>query len=384
VKYAIISDLHANVSALKAVLADIAEMNVDSIICLGDIVGYGPLPEETLLIVKNKGIVSVRGNHDDAVSGIASAEEFAELAREAAERHRRVLSEDEIKYLKSLPYSISLEGNAVAVHGDAVDPAKFYYVESDEDAAENFACTDAQFIFVGHTHTPWIFASEKSSDEIYSAEPSTFTAEENWRYIVNPGSVGYPREKDGKCYSSYVVFDSEEKTVSYRFLPFSVASVMQRGCEDKKPRKRKFSIIHFFALVFGIALLAALIFFVTPFSAPEKGSVPTVKEQQVSFPAEKYFAKKTVRLVSDKKSIKPNLILDTKNTSAPVLLKIKYRDLKGDVLAVETFTVKKSIRRVIKLPATAKNATEVELIIVESHPGSRCSIEKFEPLEAKE
>jgi hypothetical protein len=121
-----------------------------------------------------------------------------------------------------------------------------------------------------------------------------------------------------------------------------------------------------------------------PFSDLKKENVPVTIAEQISAPTEKYFAKKTIRFVSDKKSIKPNLILDTKNTSAPVLLKIKYRDLKGDVLAVETFTVKKSIRRVIKLPATAKNATEVELIIVESHPGSRCSIEKFEPLEAKE
>lgn len=388
-KYAIISDIHANAAALKNVLSDIAQMDVDSVVCLGDITGYGPLPRETLLIVRNTDIVSVKGNHDDAVAGKSDAEDFTSLAKEAVERHRSALSEDETEYLRSLPYSMELDGDAVAAHGDVTDPEKFYYIESDEDAAENFAVSSARFIFVGHTHTPWIFAVDDSTGELFSAEPSSFAAEDGMRYIVNPGSVGYPREKDGKCHSSYVIFDSVEKTVTYRFLPFSVSSVMQRGTGSGGSERKRAPFVPIVCAAFFIALIPFLFFAFNPSSAPHEGEArsavqmppPAPEAENPTVPEEKVFAKRTIRFTGGKKAIKPNLVLDPEKTSDPVFLKIRYRDLKGNVLSVAIFTVRKSIKRTVKLPAAAKDATEAELLVSESRAGGKCAIEKFEPAE---
>ncbi|MBQ6137338.1 MAG: metallophosphoesterase family protein, partial [Kiritimatiellae bacterium] len=218
-RYAVISDLHANEQALRHTLDDIARQGADRIVCLGDVVGYGPLPVETVALARRRCDVVLAGNHDDAVSGRGDASSFINLAGDAVERHRDALSREDRAWLASLPYTCELEG-AVAAHGDVADPEKFYYVDSPEDAVANFNATDAQLVFVGHTHEPAIFVVGRSGTAL-RAPAQDFTIEDHKRYIVNPGSVGYPREAGGECHSSYVIYDSSARTVTFRYLPFS-------------------------------------------------------------------------------------------------------------------------------------------------------------------
>ena len=194
-KYAIISDIHANLTALKNVLADSKAQGVEKIVCLGDVVGYGPLPAETVALARKECFIVLAGNHDDAVSGRGDASTFINLAKEAVERHRAALSEEDVAWLKSLPYTCTID-KAVAAHGDVFDPPKFYYILDEKGAEANFAKSDARLVFVGHTHEPAIFLTGRSG-AVYKTGPQDFTIEEHKRYIVNPGSVGYPREAGG-------------------------------------------------------------------------------------------------------------------------------------------------------------------------------------------
>ena len=141
-RYALVSDIHANVEALRRVLADATQNGVNRVVCLGDVVGYGPLPAETLSLVRKTAVVVLAGNHDDAVSGRGSAEAFNGLAADAVTRHREALSSDDLAWLRALPYTCELDG-AVAAHGDLVDPPKFFDVDDAEGAAANFAATVA-------------------------------------------------------------------------------------------------------------------------------------------------------------------------------------------------------------------------------------------------
>ena len=354
-KYAIISDVHANVEALNRALADAARCGATRAVCLGDVVGYGPQPAKALARVRKSCSLVVAGNHDDAVSGRGRADLFNGLAADAVTRHREALSSDDRAWLKSLPYVGKIRG-AILAHGDFVDPPKFYYVDDADGAAANFEATDAQLMFVGHTHTPAL-AVVGDSGTVHLAAPQDFTLEPNKRYIVNPGSVGYPRENNGSCQSSYVIYDSDEKTVEFRFLPFSVASVMQRG---RAPGRRRAGLL-LAAGALVAALAAALAFALRP--APKAKTVTqtvtkTVTETNVvevvkaDDPA-LFVAEKTLDLKSSDRKVRANLALDP----GPVEMTIEFRDARGQAFGAPFVqTVKKSARQTQVVPEGAAKA----------------------------
>lgn len=335
-KYALVSDIHANVEALQRVLADARQQGANAIICLGDIVGYGPLPEDALALVRRSAHVVLAGNHDDAVSGRGNAETFNGLAADAVTRHREALSSDELAWLKSLPYVHRFE-NAVAAHGDLVDPPKFYYVDDADGAAANFAATDAQLLFVGHTHIPAL-AVVGDSGTVHLTTPQDFTLEPNKRYIVNPGSVGYPRETNGVCRSSYVLYDASEKTVEFRFLPFAVASVMPRGAAHGKRRR----ILLATAALLTTALAAALSFATRPKTRTVIKTETRIVEVPSAEDSARLLARKELTLTVHDRKVRANLLL----RDGPAELSIEFRDANGQPVG-EPFrkTVKKSDRQ---------------------------------------
>lgn len=344
-RYALVSDLHANAEALRRVLADAAQNGVNRIVCLGDVVGYGPLPAETLAIIRKTAAVVLAGNHDDAVSGRGSAEAFNGLAADAVTRHREALSSEDLAWLRALPYTCDLDG-AVAAHGDLVDPPKFYYVDDAEGAAANFAATDAPLLFVGHTHVPAL-AVVGDSGTVHLTDPQDFTLEPNKRYIVNPGSVGYPREANGVCQSSYVLYDASARTIEFRFLPFSVASVMARGRAVARPRRR---------LGLAVAALAALLAVVL--KPTTRTVTKTVTETRVvavdkaDDPA-LLLARKELTLRPDDRKVRANLRL----APGPAELTIDFRDPNGQpVGAPFRRTIKESYRQAHKIPDGAISA----------------------------
>ena len=361
--YAIISDIHANESALRRVLADAAAQGAEQVVCLGDVVGYGPLPKETLALVRKVCAAVLAGNHDDAVSGRLGANDFIDLAGEAVGRHRGALDADGLAWLKSLPYTCKL-GEAVAAHGDFTNPPAFNYIESEQDAQASFSATGAQLMFVGHTHVPALFLTGQSG-AVYRLAPQDFVLEDDKRYIVNPGSVGYPREQDGRCLSSYVLYDSATRTVSFRFLPFSVASVMQRGTNPR----RRIGILVALLVLAGAAVAAALFFASRP--PDEKEVVVEVSRQDN--PA-LVLDRKSLTLTKTTSSVRANLKLDRK--SCPVELIVEFKSTTGEVLDSTTDTVKKSSRRPLKIPAGAISA---HFTILRQKPDDQPKIKTFAP-----
>ncbi len=346
-KYAVISDVHANEEALKAVLCDASKQGVEAVLCLGDVVGYGPLPEQAVRLVRENCFATVAGNHDDAVCGRGDPSQFVDLAADAAKRHRRQLSQEAISWLEKLPYVLEKDGFA-AVHGDFSDPRAFGYIETVDEARENFALRKEQLLFAGHTHVPGIFLTGRSG-AVYFLEPQDFTLEDGKRYIVNPGSVGYPRESGGKCISTYVIYDSTEKTVIFRRLPFSVSSVMQRGGSILKRGRMYFAALAAVAVAGAVA--AALLVrsggteVPPPVQAAAETPVKTV-EMEIA-PADK--------------SIVPALKLA--KGSPHVRLRIEYLGADGSVLFASDDIVKSSRGRRIDIPAKAEGASRVRLSV---------------------
>ena len=219
-RYAIISDVHANEAALRAVLTDAADAQAEKIICLGDVLGYGPEPVAALELVYRRAHVCLAGNHDDAVAGRFPVEDFTDFAAEAVQRHRAAVTQEAIDWLNHLPYTCAFEGFACA-HGDFSNPENFNYILEPQDALPSWEARTEQLLFVGHSHQPGIFVLGASGTP-HRIDAADFTLEDGKRYIVNPGSVGYPRS--GDCRSSYCIYDDVERTVEFRTLPFDLDS----------------------------------------------------------------------------------------------------------------------------------------------------------------
>ncbi len=222
-RYAIVSDIHANMAAWRNVLTDIADLRTEKIICLGDILGYGPDPVAVLESVYQLVDVTLQGNHDAAVCRRMSTDSFYGLAADAVSHSREKLAPAALKWLQALPMTHA-EPDFRCAHGDFSDPQAFRYITEPADALPSWRATDEQLLFVGHSHVPGIFVTG-ASGKPHFIPPCDFELEPGKRYIVNPGSVGYPRAGDGR--SSYCVYDSATSTVSFRQLPFDSAGLRQ-------------------------------------------------------------------------------------------------------------------------------------------------------------
>ena len=219
-RYAIVSDIHANLAAWNSVLTDIADLKADTIICLGDVVGYGPNPVDVLESVYRVVQDSLMGNHDAALCGRLDPETFSPRAKAAVLRHRELISPTGAAWLNALPFEIQKPGFR-CVHGDFSSPARFRYIIEPADALPSWQATGEQLLFVGHSHLPGIYVIGASGVPHF-VDPCDFALEDGKRYIVNPGSVGYPRL--GDCRSSYCLFDDEAQSITFRLLPFDSAA----------------------------------------------------------------------------------------------------------------------------------------------------------------
>lgn len=363
-KCAIISDIHANESALRHVLEDASAQGAETIVCLGDVVGYGPLPRETLALIRRAAAITLAGNHDDAVSGRQGAADFIDLAGDAVKRHREALDSGGLAWLRTLPYDCRLEG-AIAAHGDFTDPKAFNYIDDEASAEANFAATDAQLMFVGHTHVPGLFLTGQSG-KVYRLEPQDFSLEDGKRYIVNPGSVGYPRESDGTCYTTYVIYDSVARSVHFRKLPFSVASVLQRGVNPR----RKAGLVIAAAVLSLAAVVSAIIFY---HEKPTEVKTVTVEVEAEANPA-LVIARKTLTIPSAAKFVRANLQID--KLTGPVDLHVEFKSSTGTTLGTFDKTVKASSRDRIKVPTKTISA---HFTILRQTPATQPKVLTFAP-----
>ena len=195
-RIAVLSDVHANLRAFEAVLAEIDAGRFDGIWCLGDIVGYGPKPNECAALLQERATICLAGNHDLVVLGKIPIDTFAGEAATAARWTQTVLDEGARTFLGALEPKASAPG-AELFHGSPRDPV-WDYVLSDESAANALALTEAPLVLVGHSHV----ALEISNGGVLRGEPApaeTRLALGRLRRLLNPGSVGQPRDGDPRA-----------------------------------------------------------------------------------------------------------------------------------------------------------------------------------------
>jgi predicted phosphodiesterase len=218
-RVAVISDIHGNLAALEAVLAALDADPVEAVWCLGDVVGYGPQPNDCCDLVRERASVTLCGNHDLAVRGTIDLEEFSGDAGIAARWTQTVLRDDVREWLNGLTPLGEAEGVAL-FHGSARDPV-WEYVLSDESAVATLLLTSQQLVLVGHSHVALQVALRGTELEGGLAPVGTVLGLGEARWLLNPGSVGQPR--DGDPDAAYLVLDLDAKTATYRRVGYDVA-----------------------------------------------------------------------------------------------------------------------------------------------------------------
>ena len=222
-RFGLLADVHANLQALEAVVRHLDAEGVEEIWCLGDVVGYGGDPEACVAIVRERCAGIVRGNHDAAVADAAFREDFNPHARAAIERQAEILAAETIAWLGSLPPILDL-GDVALLHGSAVDPDGFPYVLGPRDAARELGALHARWSFFGHTHLPaaWRRRADGAVEALAFPEEGSLALDRAGSYLVNPGSVGQPR--DGNPRAACAVFDRESAVLEIRRLTYDVAA----------------------------------------------------------------------------------------------------------------------------------------------------------------
>lgn len=222
-RYAIISDIHSNLEALLAVFEDLEHHNCDKTISLGDVVGYGGSPNECVEIIRDKSAASIIGNHDKAAAGIKEPLNFNPVARGAALWTRDSLKEENKEYLKNLPGNLNY-GNFMIVHGAISDPDK--YIMGQFDAESEFGLMrDADVCFFGHTHVPAVYSDK--DNKLFDLSAIT-EIEKDAKYLVNPGSVGQPRDHDPRA--SYLIYD-DRGSVEFRRVSYDIKTAQKKIIE---------------------------------------------------------------------------------------------------------------------------------------------------------
>ena len=238
-RLAIISDIHGNIEAFRAVIADIDQNRVDGLACLGDNIGYGPESEEVVRLICERDIPCVMGNHELAIVDRTYLDWMNPAAQRSLLITHEHLSQDTLSYICNLRPSMIFHGS-LCVHGCPPDSMTCYLIEvSTGRLKELFLSMEEKICFVGHTHFLELISFD--GEEVTRAplcEGLSFM-EKDQRYIVNVGSVGQPR--DGNNTAKYVVWDDSSETIEVRFIPYDIActarKILELGYPESNARR---------------------------------------------------------------------------------------------------------------------------------------------------
>ena len=227
----VLSDLHANATALNAAL-DAAKSRWDNVVCLGDIVGYGPDPNEVANKIRELGARTIRGNHDKAAAGLMSTDDFNPVAKMAVDWTHAQLSPENLKWLAELPKGPIEKDGMVLVHGALQDEDEYVFTPS--QALEGLLDASAPVIFFGHTHHQGGFSYQSATNslEILPIRPrpaetlAPLRLEAQGRYLLNPGSIGQPRDGDPRA--GFAIADLPNHVVEFWRVPYDIGSVQLR------------------------------------------------------------------------------------------------------------------------------------------------------------
>jgi predicted phosphodiesterase len=232
VRLAIISDVHANLEALRATLASIAAQGVDGILCLGDIVGYHADPGECIALLRRSDSLCVAGNHDGAVAGRITTEGFSDTAARGVAWARERLSANAIDFLAGLPRQACIQGVVVAVHGALLpeggcDMTRLDTGERRRRTFEALAAhpSGARICAFGHTHRLGIYELRDGVERVRAEDEVAL--QEDALYLINPGTVGQPRT--GERRATYVVLDTARRVAAVRRVEYDIASALAKA-----------------------------------------------------------------------------------------------------------------------------------------------------------
>lgn len=227
---AVISDVHANLEALEAVMRDIEHVKADTIYCLGDVVGYGSDPVPCLELVQRTCEVKLMGNHEYAVLGRLPFSHLNNTAKLSLSWTRSKVDERMVPLIADLPLSVEKE-DLHFVHASPYEPDHWHYILSQSHAELAFKHFDRRICFAGHSHLPMIFSGFEGY--VRRQAGHDFVPNEESRYIVNAGSVGQPRDNDPRA--SYVLYDTVEDDIQFRRVEYDVAAAQKKMKEAALP-----------------------------------------------------------------------------------------------------------------------------------------------------
>ncbi len=233
-RYAILGDIHANLSALEAVLAELDVDTIDEILQVGDVVGYGAAPAEVIALLRERNVTAVKGNHDAACVGELDPRFFNPNARAAVEFTRGALTREDLAWLAALPLTAVNEHCAVS-HGTLSRPERYDYIQSTEDADPSLDSLERPVCFLGHTHVPVsILRLIDSPNRTSYTIDRTLDLTESTVALVNVGSVGQPRDEDPRA--AYSIFDTEEQRVDLFRIEYDIEREAERIHRAELPK----------------------------------------------------------------------------------------------------------------------------------------------------
>lgn len=219
----VLSDLHANAESLRAVMSRVRRKKFDQVACLGDFVGYGAQPNQVVDAMRTIGRpkLYIRGNHDRVAAGLDDGQAFNQAARDAAIWTRDHLSAPNRRFLRELPHGPVAEKGMLLCHGSPHDEDEYVFTEM--HAVRVFAETDANIILFGHTHLPviyWINGRDLVFGQAITSD-ITFKLDPQCRYLINPGSVGQPRDRNPEA--SFAILDTKKRSAQFFRVPYDVS-----------------------------------------------------------------------------------------------------------------------------------------------------------------
>ncbi|HXI10369.1 MAG TPA: metallophosphoesterase family protein [Thermodesulfobacteriota bacterium] len=239
-RYAVISDIHSNLEALEAFLKCAESLSLDKTVCLGDIVGYNANPNECVGLVREKKMLCLMGNHDSRVAGLEEPTDFNLQAAQAVLWTRKNITPENAEFLRKLPRTLPVNKKFLAVHGWINDTDR--YIFGHRDALANFEMmeeTKTGLCFFGHTHVPVAYVK---GEEVEGMRPfGTVKLEKDKSYLVNPGSIGQPRDRDPRA--SFLVYDDKKSEITFYRTDYDIAAtaakIMEAGLPERLAERLK-------------------------------------------------------------------------------------------------------------------------------------------------
>jgi len=229
-RFAIVSDIHANLEAFEAVVADARDNKCTNFVCLGDVVGYNANPHECVALVQELDCPIVKGNHDEQASLIESSRDFNEMAEAAIQWTRDNLTDEDKDWLRDLKLQRQVRDFTI-VHATLDTPAQWGYVFNNLDAAASFTYQHTTVCFFGHTHVPIAFIRDEG---VQRQHIDKMRIDPGKKYFINVGSVGQPR--DGDWHAAYCIYHVESNVVEQRRLKYDIATAQKKIIDAGLPR----------------------------------------------------------------------------------------------------------------------------------------------------